>query len=312
MSRTEPDLKAAKELFESAIALDPAYALAYSGLADAYMILEVHSSAIPPATAKRQARELVSKALEINPDLSEARASLGLLLSTEYDFSGAEKELRRATSLNPSYSNAHNWLGNVLAAQGRYQECLEEYILAELADPLSIVVIYNQLAWLLLYFGNKEQAADKLAKATQLYPDHRLTEQMNVLFLYHTGNYSRAIELSQKALDFDERPYEFEFGFLDMMLAAYSAIGNRDEIRKWLAKIEMLPEESPFRSGYIALAYAALGEVNEFLIWARRACDEKALNLGHLRLIDREIPTMRNIRQDPRFIELFRKVGLKA
>ena len=310
VSRMEADLKAAKELFESAIALDPAYALAYSGLADAYMMLADYSSAVLPSTAKRQARELVSKALELNPDLAEARASLGLLHTFEYDFAGAEKEFRKAISLNPSYSNALNWLAGVLATQGRYRECLEELNAAELADPLSIVVLNNQLLWLLLYAGNKEQAAEKLAKATQLYPEHRLTGQMNVLFQYHTGNYSRAIELSLKAFDLEERPYEY--GFFDMMLASYSAIGNREEIRKWLAKIEMLPEESPFKSGYIAIAYATLGEENEFLKWAHKAIEEKDLNLGRLRLIDREIPAMRNIRQDPRFIELFKKAGLEA
>jgi tetratricopeptide (TPR) repeat protein len=308
-------VKGAKELFESAIRLDASYAPAYSGLADAYILLGAPaspflSSAIPPSTAKRQARELVSKALEMNPDLAEARATLGLLLGSEYDFAGAEKELRRAISLNPSYSNAHYWLGQlVLAPLGRYRECLEELNLAELADPMSIVVLGGQLLWLLLYAGDKEQSARKIAKATLLYPEHQLTTAMNVLFHYYTGNYSRAIELL-KAIGVDDKRYTL--GALPMLVWAYSAIGNRDEARKWLAKIEVLPAETPYRSLYITIAHAGLGDVDEFFIWARRAIEDKALNFGRLRLLDREIPAMPNIRQDPRFIELFRKAGLEA
>jgi adenylate cyclase len=315
VSRTEPDLKTAKELFESAIALDSAYAPAYSGLADAYLFLGTNpspflSSAIPLSTSKRQARELVSKALDLNPDLAEARATLGLLLASEYDFADAEKELKRAISLNPSYSNAHYWLGQlVLAPLGRYRECLEELSLAELADPMSIVVLGGQLLWLLLYAGDKEQSARKVAKATQLYPEHQLTTAMNVLFHYYTGNYSRAIELL-KATGVDEKPRNL--GALPMMVWAYSAIGNREEATKWLAKIEVLPEETPYRSLYITISHAGLGNVDEFFIWARRAIEDRALNFGRLRLLDREIPAMRNLRQDPRFTELFENAGLKA
>jgi adenylate cyclase len=315
VSRTQADLEIAKELFESAIAIDPAYAPAYSGLADAYILLGAPaspflSSAIPLSTAKRQARELVSKALEMNPDLAEARATLGLLFGSEYDFAGAEKELRRAISLNPSYSNAHYWLGQlVLAPLGRYRECLEELNLAELADPMSIVVLGGQLLWLMLYAGDKEQSARKVAKATQLYPEHQLTTAMNVLFHYYTGNYSRAIELL-KAIGVGEKPYTL--GALPMLVWAYSAIGNREEARKWLAKIEMLPRETPYRSLYITISHAGLGDVDEFFIWARRAIEDKALNFGRLRLLDREIPAMPNIRQDPRFAELFKNVGLRA
>ncbi len=311
VSRTEADLKEAKEIFESALALDPAYAPAYSGLADAYMFLGDYSSAIPLSTAERQARELVSKSLEINPDLAEAQATLGVLLAREYDFEGAEKELRRAISLNPSYSNAHNWLGQfVLAEQGRYRECLEELHLAELADPLSIVVLVNELSWLLLFEANLEQAALKLAKASQLYPEHPMTTNANVFFQLVSRNYSRAIDLSLEAIEHGELAHtSFLMAWL---VTAYSEIGNREEARKWLARVEELPEGTPYRSVLLTLAYGGLDEANGFFIWARRAIEEKTMSFGHLRLIDREIPTVRNVRQDPRFIELFRKVGLEA
>jgi adenylate cyclase len=311
VSRKEEDIKAAKELFESAIAIDPIYAPAYSGLADAYSFLGQYSSVIPRTTANRRARELASKALEINPDLAEARATLGLLLAQEYEFASGEKELRRAISLNPSYSNAHLWLGEyVLASQGRYQECLEELNMAELADPMSIVVLQDQFDWLTLYFGDTEQSAQKLAKAAQLYPEHRFTRIMKVDFQYRTGNYHRAIESLLKEIDVDKEPWTA--GGIPMLVLAYSAIGNHEEARRWLAKIDTLPEDTPFRSLYIALAHAGLGELDEFFTWAWRAFEEKEWNFGLLRLIERDVPAMRNIRHDPRFIELFKKAGLAA
>jgi adenylate cyclase len=311
LSRTDANLKAAKELFESAIALDPAYAPAYSGLADAYILLRDYSLAIPRPTARRQARDLVSKALEMNPDLAEARATLGLLLASEYDFGGAEKELRRAISLNPSYSNAHNWLGGlVLSSQGRYRECLEELDMAELADPMSIAVLTGQFTWLMLYDRNIEGAAKKLAKATQLYPQHQMIEELNILFHIYTRSYHRAIELLLEAIDVDKKPYTL--GFFHYLVGAYSAIGKRDEAEKWLAKIERLPEKTQGRSLYIAVAHAGLGDWDEFFTWANRASDEKSWHLGRLRLSDLEIPALRNIRQDHRFVELFKKAGLEA
>jgi TolB-like protein/Tfp pilus assembly protein PilF len=310
-SRTEVDLRAARKLFESAIALDPDYAPAYSGLADCYVLLRDYSLAIPPSTAKQQAQELVSKALELNPDLAEARASLGLLLASQYDFANAEKELRKAISLNPSYSNAHLWLGQgVLANQGRYRECLEELDLAELADPMSIVVVYAQFTWLILYDRNIDESAKKVAKANQFYPQHQLTEEINILFHIYTGNYTRAIELLLEAIDVEKKPYTVRL--FHYLVGAYSATGNREEAKKWLAKIEMLPEETPGRPLFVAVAYAGLGEWNKFFTWARRASEETSWHFGRLRLSDPEIPGLRSIRKDPRYIELFSKVGLEA
>jgi tetratricopeptide (TPR) repeat protein len=310
VSRKEADLKTAKQLFESAIAMDPAYAPAYSGLADAYLLLGDYSEAIPSSAVRRQARELVSKALELNPDLAEARATLGLRLALEYDFAGAEKELRRAISLNPSYSNAHYWLGRfVLSSQGRYRECLEELEVAELADPMSIVVLNMQLVWLLEYAGNIEQAGKKVSKANQLFPEHEMTVAMNAFFQYYTGNYSRAIELLLKAIGVDEKLHTGKF---PLLVWAYSSIGNQEEARKWLLKTETLPEETIHRSALIAIAHAGVGDVNEFFIWTHRAIEEKVCDFGRLRLIDRVIPAMRNIRQDSRFVELFRNVRLEA
>lgn len=164
--------------------------------------------------------------------------------------------------------------------------------------------------WLLNYAGNKEEAANKAAKANQLYPEHQLTKWMNMYLQYHAGNYSPAIEMLLKIVYADEN--DITDAFMPWLVSAYSAIGDREEARKWLAQIENLPEETPYRSLDIALAHAGLGQSEEFFRWANRAFDEKLWQFGRLRLIDREIHGTSGIRQDPRFIALFKKVGLEA
>ena len=175
---------------------------------------------------------------------------------------------------------------------------------------MSISVLNNEFSWLLLFEGNLDQAGSKLAKASQLYPGHSTTKAMNVLFHLATENYSRVIELSLEDINNDAGRHT---NILKAWLVkAYSAVGNQEEARKCLVRVETLPEATPYRSVYLTLAYAGIGEVNEFFIWARHAIEEKALSFGHLRLIDREIPGSGSIRQDPRFIELFKKAGLEA
>jgi hypothetical protein len=125
-----------------------------------------------------------------------------------------------------------------------------------------------------------------------------------------TGNYSLAIELALGAIgDVGNPQTNILFAWL---VAAYSAIDNQEDARKWLAKIETVSEGTALRSISVALAHAAIGETDEFFTWARRALKEKDISFAHLRVIEREIPTARNIRQDPRFVELFKAVGLKA
>ncbi len=183
-------------------------------------------------------------------------------------------------------------------------------ITGNLTRSVSINDSASMLARRLAYAGNIEQSAQKIAKANQLYPEHRMTRIMNVDFQYQTGNYNRAIEMLLKEIDVDKEPWTA--GGMALLVCAYSAIGNREEARKWLAKIEMLPEETTNRSIYIAVANAGLSEADEFFTWARRASEERIWDYGRLRLIDKEIPTAGNIRQDPRFIELFKKAGLEA
>src|SRR3989441_771275 len=147
LRRNADELKQAKELFEATIAEDPKYAPGYAGLADAYCLLGDYF-VLPFQLARRKAREFASKALQLDGDLAEAHATLGLLFLSEYDFTKANDEFRRALDLNPSYAPAHQWYSYVLGALGRYGQALEQLRLAEEADPLSIVILYNEFGYL--------------------------------------------------------------------------------------------------------------------------------------------------------------------
>jgi TolB-like protein/Tfp pilus assembly protein PilF len=168
--RTEQALQRAVGCFERAIALDPEYALAYSGLADASMLLTVrHYGNLSTAQALERAVPAARRALELRPDLAEAHASLGIIETQRGEYAGAEAEFRRARDLNPGYSMAHVWLGLALEAQGRFQEAAESNREAFRLDPLAPIVNCN-VAFDALRFGDFELARTRFLAAMDIDP----------------------------------------------------------------------------------------------------------------------------------------------
>ncbi|MGD8396450.1 MAG: protein kinase, partial [Candidatus Eiseniibacteriota bacterium] len=143
--RTDADIRRSIDYFEQAIALDPDYAMAYAGLADAWAVLPGYGTAtaqeVQPA-----AMEAARTALSIDDGIAEAHASLGLVLFNDHRNEEAARELRRAIALNPGYSPAHLWLGMTLDRMGRFDESMRQLELALELDPLSIPVHIN-VAW---------------------------------------------------------------------------------------------------------------------------------------------------------------------
>src|SRR5467141_2563526 len=159
------------EYFQQAIAKDPAYALAYAGLADCYNI-QANFGFVPPKEAFPKAREAALKALEIDDTLPQAHTLLGLIKAFyDWDWSGAEKEHRRAIELNPSYAEAHYYYGLALRNMGRLPEALAETKRAQELDPLSLLI--NRGLGLALYTARQyDQAIDQERKTLQLDPNY--------------------------------------------------------------------------------------------------------------------------------------------
>lgn len=168
--RTAGALQRAVDCFQKAIHIDPGYALAYSGLSDAYVLLAArHYGNLPDAQAVGLALPAAQKAIELDPDLAEARASLGMIDLYRGDYASAEAAFRRALELQPGYINALVWLGLALNAQGRYREAFASNREALRVDPLSPIVNSNY-ALDALRFGDLEAAQQRFATALDVDP----------------------------------------------------------------------------------------------------------------------------------------------
>jgi TolB-like protein/Tfp pilus assembly protein PilF len=168
--RTEAALRRAMDCFRQAIERDPAYALAYSGLADAYSLAGTgYYGNLPAAESIANALPAALRALEIAPSLAEAHASLGLIRHNQGDHAAAAFALEQAIDLNPNYTMAHVWHGLVLTSQGRYREAAAHMRDAFRLDPLSPIINAN-VGFDALRFGDHAEAAARFAAAIEIDP----------------------------------------------------------------------------------------------------------------------------------------------
>lgn len=168
--RNEVALRRAMDCFRQAIDRDPGYALAYSGLADAYTLASTgYYGEIPREESIANALPAATKALELAPTLAEAHASLGLIRHNQGDYALAESALERAIELNPNYTMAHVWHGLVLTSQGRYREAAAHMRDAFRLDPLSPIINAN-VGFDALRFGDVAEAEARFATAIEIDP----------------------------------------------------------------------------------------------------------------------------------------------
>jgi tetratricopeptide (TPR) repeat protein len=166
--RGEAALRRAIAYFDSAVALDPTYAKAYSGIADCYASLGY--GIIAPREAAPKAKAAALKALEIDSSLAEPHASLGYIkLYYDWDFTGAEQEFKKAISLNPNYDVAYDCIGLYLTATGRFEDARKIIEKAEQIDPLS-AFISTDMGFNLYYSKNFDKAVQSLKSTIELNP----------------------------------------------------------------------------------------------------------------------------------------------
>ena len=169
--RTEATLQRAIECFERAIAADPDYALAYSGLADASILVSAqHYGNVPLAQAIERALPAARRALVLEPGLAEAHASHGMVLLHQGELARAEQAFRHALELNPGYTMAHIWLGLAMTALGRYREAADSNLEAFRLDPLSPIVNSN-VGFDALRFGDVAEARTRFRTAMEVDPE---------------------------------------------------------------------------------------------------------------------------------------------
>jgi TolB-like protein/DNA-binding winged helix-turn-helix (wHTH) protein len=285
--------------FRRAIEADPAYALAYSGLADCYTLQSaMEYGVVAPVEAMPKARAAATKAIELAPDLGEGHASLGLVLWLyDFDRSAAEKELRRAIDLNPSYATAHQWLAEMLAEQGRADEAWRAIERARALDPLSPVIAATS-GQLQSYRRDYEAAIRQYRATLAGEPGFGQAVLGLGLACVRAGRLKDGLEVLDGlgSVAPDSLPTLAALGY------AHAIAGRRSEA---LAALERLRDISTRRfvpSYYLAGVYLGLGDRDHAFEWFERACAERCSMVGTLK-VD---PALDPIRDDPRFAALLR------
>jgi len=295
--RTEEGIKKAIESFQQSTDKDPDFALAYSGLADCYLL---GGNALPWAETqvRLNAKGAVEKALAKDDTLGEAHTSLAVVsLLYEWNWSMAESEFKRAIELNPNYVTAHHWYAEYLSAMGRHEQAISEITRALELDPLSLI-INRDVGMHYYYAGRYDKAIGQAQKTLAMDPGFNQAHRLLGFAYLKKGQVSEAIaELQEVAI-------HSKSGRDRAMLAqAYAIAGKGAEARRLLNELLRESAVSPY---YIAVIYAGLGDNQRAFEFLERAFREQVSSLVYLK-VD---PRLESLRTDPRFRELARRIGL--
>jgi len=291
--RTPENIKKGLAFFEQAIAIDPAYAVAYAGVADSLIIDNASYIGLSPEEVLRRATAAATKALELDDTLAEAHTSLAVILSTRYwDWAGAEREYKRAIELSPGYSTAHQWYAEFLSYAGRHDEALAQIGLAREIDPTSLV-INAEVGTLRVFASRLDEGIEQLGRTLELDP---------TFFLAHAalGRAYMRKKLHKEAIA--------EFGKAEakaLLAHAYAVTGERAEARKILDEVERLWKQGYAPATDMAKVYAGLQETDQAFAWLEKAYEARDPNLI---MIDVE-PEYDSLRSDPRFRSLLTRMN---
>lgn len=299
--RTPPDLKKAIDYFKQAIASDPLYAAAYSGMADCYTALG-YGSFLAPKEAFPRALEAATKALKLDSTLAEPHASLGYYkFYYEWDWAAAEQEFRIAIALNPNFELGYDWYGYYLTAMKRYDEARVVLKKAEDLDPLS-VPIKTDIGFSAFYSGDYDLAVRVLQASLHRNPKFMLAH----LWL---GRSYQAKKMYPEALVEYKKTLAASAGWpvaFAVMGNAYAVSGDKENARKVLDTLAALSSKRYVTSYGVASIYAGLGETDQAFLWLNKAFDERSHWLVWLKSDPRWAP----VSSDKRYTELVNKVGL--
>jgi len=298
--RTGTNLRKAIDYFNQAIAKDPNYALAYSGLADSYLLLSPYGAAAPKDSVP-QAKAAVKKALELDGTLAEAHASSARILSGyDFDSQRAIAEFERALQLNPNYATAHHWFAaGPLIALARFDQSIAEAKRSIELDPLSLI---NNADFGNDYYFTKryDEAIAQLRKTIEMEPHFYLAHYYLGQALQLKGQLSEAIVEYRKAVQLDEDPFA-----LALLGQAHARAGQRDEANKILTQLNQ-EAKARYVSAYgVGLVFLGLGDKNRAIEELERAYRENDGGNVYNIKID---PMLDDLRGTPRFEELAEKI----
>jgi TolB-like protein len=294
------DLKKAIEYFEQAIEKDTGYARAYAGIADSYLMLGEFEF-LPGIEAWPKAEVFARKALLMNETLADAHNSLGHLSIHRFNWSTAERELKRAIELNPGYADAHHFFSQYLSNFGLMDSSIAEALRSQALDPLSLLV--SSTVGLQYYRARRWKEAEVQFKQTlEMHPDYlRARRNLGRVYLAKGMNREAISELEKSVALAKNNPVAL--GYLGN---AYGLNGEKDKALNILDKLRMMTDKK-YISGEIAIVYIGLGDKYKAFEWLNKACEELSTILLHIKVDWVFDP----IRSDPRFSLLLKKMGLE-
>ena len=301
--RTPEGLNVGLTYFNQAIEEDPAFAQAYSGLADTYALLgDWQYAVMTPKEAFPKAKAAAIKALELDSTLGEAHNSLAFCLDGfEWDFEAAGKEFQRAIELNPSYATAHHWYAWHLSLLGRDDHAIAEMRKAETLDPLSLI-INSDMAELLLLVHSYDESIKQGRRTIEMDANFALAHNQLGQAYLQKQMYAPAIAEFERSVQLSgDCPT-----CMANLARAYAAFGQKSQAEKLLSDLKKRSSPVASLASEIAMIYAALGDRDQAMNWLERGYKER-FNPGVLLR-----PGFDPLRSDPRFEELAGRVGLPS
>ena len=300
---TEEGFYKAIEHFQQAVEKDPSYALAYSGVADSYVLLGWNGY-LPPKEAFPKGKAAAMTALALDPNLAEAHAPLAALFWL-YDWlwGEAETEFKRSLELGPTYATANHWYAEYVMTMGRHGEAMTRMKNGHELDPLSLI-INVAVGWAFYFARRYDEAIDQLRRTIELDPNYPVTYWILGLLLRKTGCYELAISEGEKGVKLS--------GGSPLMRAALAhtlgTAGRTKEALQMLDDLTELAKHKYVAPYFFAGIHIGLGEDDRAIEYLEKAYEEHSHWLIYLH-ID---PSMDGLRDTPGFHDLLRRVGLPA
>jgi len=291
------------EYFQQAVEKDPSYALAYTGLADSYVLLGWNSY-LPPKEAFPEGKAAAMTALQLDPDLAEAHTSLAALLWLhDWQWEEAETRFKRSLELSPTYPTANHWYAEYVMTMGRQGEAIARVKNGHELDPLSLI-INVAVGWAFYLARRYGEAIEQLRRTIELDPNYPVTYWILGLVLRKTSSYELAITEGERGVKLS--------GGSPLMRAALAhtlgTAGRTKEAFQMLDDLTKLAKQKYVAPYFLAGVHIGLGENDRAMEYLEKSYEEHSHWLIYLH-ID---PSMDGLRDNPRFQDLSRRVGLPA
>ncbi len=298
---TEDGFYKAIEYFQQAVEKDPAYALAYTGIADSYVLLGWNSY-LPPKDAFPKARVAAMAALRLDPELGEAHSpQAAVLWLYDWQWPEAQMEFKRSLALNPAHPTASHWYAECLMTMGRHSEAIARMKSSQDLDPLSLIISVA-IGWAFYMAGQYEAAIEQLHRTVEMDPNYPVTYWILGLTLRKMGRHELAIAEGEKGVKLS--------GGSALMRAALAqtlaTADRRKDALQILDDLTTLSKEKYVSPYFFAGIHVGLGEDDRAIEYLEKSYEEHSHWLIYLH-ID---PSMDRMRSNPRFQDLLRRIGL--